>query len=93
MKYASTKVLRFEKTGLLDDLSIRELPIPTPAPGEVPMRVKAAAVNPSDAWSDWLREFPIQEFYAGERSNSLSVGRRSIAFPAFCCASRRSYRL
>ena len=42
------RALRFEKTGSLDDLSIRELPIPTPAAGEVLVRVKAAAVNPSD---------------------------------------------
>jgi NADPH:quinone reductase-like Zn-dependent oxidoreductase len=42
------RALRFEKTGSLDDLSIRELPIPTPAAGEVLVQVKAAAVNPSD---------------------------------------------
>lgn len=42
------RALRFEKTGSLDDLSIRELPMPTPAAGEVLVRVKAAAVNPSD---------------------------------------------
>ena len=42
------RALRFEKTGSLDELSIREVPIPTPAPGEVLVQVKAAAVNPSD---------------------------------------------
>ena len=42
------RALRFEKTGSLDDLSICELPMPTPAAGEVLVRVKAAAVNPSD---------------------------------------------
>jgi NADPH2:quinone reductase len=42
------RALRFEKTGSLDDLSIRELPMPTPAAGEVLVQVKAAAVNPSD---------------------------------------------
>jgi NADPH:quinone reductase-like Zn-dependent oxidoreductase len=42
------RALRFEKTGSLDELSIRELPMPTPAAGEVLVRVKAAAVNPSD---------------------------------------------
>ena len=40
--------LRFEKTGSLDDLSLRELPIPKPMAGEVLVQVKAAAVNPSD---------------------------------------------
>ena len=42
------RVLKFEKAGFLDELSIRELPIPTPIAGEVLVQVKAAAVNPSD---------------------------------------------
>jgi NADPH:quinone reductase len=42
------RALRFETTGSLDELSIRELPIPTPIAGEVLVQVKAAAVNPSD---------------------------------------------
>jgi NADPH:quinone reductase-like Zn-dependent oxidoreductase len=40
--------LRFEKTGSLDELSIRDIPVPRPATGEVLVQVKAAAINPSD---------------------------------------------
>jgi NADPH:quinone reductase-like Zn-dependent oxidoreductase len=40
--------LRFEKTGSLDELSIRDIPVPKPAAGEVLVQVKAAAINPSD---------------------------------------------
>lgn len=40
--------LRFDKTGSLDDLSLREVLVPVPAPGEVLVQVKAAAINPSD---------------------------------------------
>ena len=40
--------LRFEKTGSLDELGIRDIPMPRPAAGEVLVQVKAAAINPSD---------------------------------------------
>jgi NADPH:quinone reductase len=40
--------LRFERTGSLDELSIRDIPVPRPAVGEVLVQVKAAAINPSD---------------------------------------------
>lgn len=40
--------LRFEKTGSLDFLQVRDTPKPTPASGEVLVQIKAAAVNPSD---------------------------------------------
>jgi NADPH:quinone reductase-like Zn-dependent oxidoreductase len=42
------RALRFEKTGSLDELSIRDIPGPRPAAGEVLVQVKAAAINPSD---------------------------------------------
>jgi NADPH2:quinone reductase len=42
------RALRFHQTGLLDNLSIEEIPIPIPAAGEVLVQVKAAAINPSD---------------------------------------------
>lgn len=42
------RALRFEKTGSLDALTVQEVPMPKPGPGEVLVQVKAAAVNPSD---------------------------------------------
>jgi len=42
------RALRFERTGSLDELSIRDIPTPAPAAGEVLVQVKAAAINPSD---------------------------------------------
>ncbi len=43
------KSLRFQCFGDLSNLEIADLPIPTPAPGEVLVRVLASAINPSDA--------------------------------------------
>jgi NADPH:quinone reductase-like Zn-dependent oxidoreductase len=42
------KALRFENTGSLAGLAVQEVPIPIAKPSEVLIRVKAAAVNPSD---------------------------------------------
>lgn len=42
------RALRFEKTGSLDFLEVRDVPKPAPASGEVLVQVKAAAINPSD---------------------------------------------
>jgi NADPH:quinone reductase len=42
------RALRFHQTGSLDNLIIEEFPMPEPAPGEVLVQIKAAAVNPSD---------------------------------------------
>jgi NADPH:quinone reductase-like Zn-dependent oxidoreductase len=42
------QALRFEHTGSLDELRLRDLPVPEPAAGEVRVQVKAAAINPSD---------------------------------------------
>jgi NADPH:quinone reductase-like Zn-dependent oxidoreductase len=42
------RALRIEKLGSLDDLFLRDIPVPVPAAGEVLVQVKAAAVNPSD---------------------------------------------
>src|ERR1700760_2989578 len=42
------RALKFDQAGSLDDLHLEEVPLPTPAAGEVLVRVKAAAVNPSD---------------------------------------------
>ena len=42
------RAVRFHKTGDLEDLAVEEVPMPEPAPGEVLVQVKAAAINPSD---------------------------------------------
>jgi NADPH:quinone reductase len=42
------RALRFEKTGSIDQLVIKDIPTPIPGSGEVLVQVKAAAVNPSD---------------------------------------------
>jgi NADPH:quinone reductase len=42
------RALNFYQTGSLDYLRIEEVPQPNPAPGEVLVQVKAAAINPSD---------------------------------------------
>jgi NADPH:quinone reductase len=42
------RALRFEKTGSLDELAVRDVPVPRPGAGEVLVQVKAAAINPSD---------------------------------------------
>jgi NADPH:quinone reductase-like Zn-dependent oxidoreductase len=45
----SMKALRFDRTGSLDHLKIEEVPRPEPGPGCVLVKIKAAALNPSDA--------------------------------------------
>jgi NADPH:quinone reductase-like Zn-dependent oxidoreductase len=42
------RALRFHKSGALSELRVEEVPRPTPSAGEVLVRVRAAAVNPSD---------------------------------------------
>jgi NADPH:quinone reductase-like Zn-dependent oxidoreductase len=42
------KALRFSRTGSLDYLAVADVERPVPAPGEVLIRVQAAAINPSD---------------------------------------------
>ena len=42
------KALRFEKTGSLDELHVRDVATPDIADGEVLVQIKAAAINPSD---------------------------------------------
>jgi NADPH:quinone reductase len=42
------KGLYFRRTGSLDNLTVEELPMPTPDAGEVLVKITAAAINPSD---------------------------------------------
>jgi NADPH:quinone reductase len=42
------KALRIDRTGSLDALAIRDVPVPSAGPGEVRVSVEAAGVNPSD---------------------------------------------
>src|SRR6202023_686138 len=48
LKFSNMRALKFFQTGSLDNLRIEEVPVPTPAAGEVLVEVKAAAINPSD---------------------------------------------
>jgi NADPH:quinone reductase-like Zn-dependent oxidoreductase len=40
--------LRFHKTGDFAGLQVEQVPTPSPGPGELLVRVRAAAINPSD---------------------------------------------
>ena len=42
------RALKFYQTGSLDHLHVEEVSVPIPAAGEVLVKVKAAAINPSD---------------------------------------------
>jgi NADPH:quinone reductase-like Zn-dependent oxidoreductase len=43
------KAVRFDQYGPVDVLDVRDVPVPEPGPGEVLVRVKAAAINPGEA--------------------------------------------
>jgi NADPH:quinone reductase-like Zn-dependent oxidoreductase len=51
------RALRFHQKGDLASLRVEDVPTPTPPPGEVLVRVRAAAVNPSDV-KNVLGAFP-----------------------------------
>jgi NADPH:quinone reductase-like Zn-dependent oxidoreductase len=43
------KAVRFDRYGGIDELQVREVPRPVPAPGEVLIEVRAAGINPGEA--------------------------------------------
>lgn len=51
------KALQFDRSGSLDALTLREVDMPTPAAGEVLVKVEAAGINPSDI-KNVLGRFP-----------------------------------
>jgi len=51
------KALQFDRTGSLDALALRDVDMPTPATGEVLVKVHAAGINPSDI-KNVLGRFP-----------------------------------
>jgi NADPH:quinone reductase-like Zn-dependent oxidoreductase len=51
------KALRFDRTGSLDALALKEIPAPRPNPNEVVVEVRAAGLNPSDV-KNVLGRFP-----------------------------------
>ena len=59
------KAVRFEEYGGVDVLSVVEVPMPEPGPGQVLVRVKAAGINPGEAkirdgllHAQWPATFP-----------------------------------
>jgi NADPH:quinone reductase len=79
------RALRFEKTGSLDNLSVQEVPVPTPGAGEVLVQVKAAAVNPSDVKNvqgnmheTTLPRIPGRDFAGVVVSGSDELAGRSV---------------
>jgi NADPH:quinone reductase-like Zn-dependent oxidoreductase len=70
-----TKAVRFDRYGDIDVLEVRDVPRPTPGPGEVLVEVKAAAINPGEAMirrgalhDRWPATFP-----AGQGSDLAGV--------------------
>ena len=43
------KAVRFDEYGPVEVLDVRDVPVPEPGPGEVLIRVRAAAINPGEA--------------------------------------------
>jgi NADPH:quinone reductase-like Zn-dependent oxidoreductase len=87
--------VRFDHYGGLDVLHVVDVPRPTPGPGEVLVRVKAAAINPGEAkiregllHERWPATFPSGQGSdlagvveeLGEQVEGLSVGDEVIGF-------------
>ena len=49
MTATGARAVRFDRYGGREVLYVAEVPMPTPAPGEAVVEVKAAAINPGEA--------------------------------------------
>ena len=85
------RAVRFDHYGGRDVLYVADIPVPTPAPGEVVVAVRAAAINPGEATirsgameQRWPATFPSGEgsdlagvvYELGEGVDQFAVGRR-----------------
>ena len=76
------KAVRFDRYGDVDELDVREVVNPHAAPGQVVVRVRAAAVNPGDVYV--LRGLAEQAWALRARltGRPTDAARRSMTFPA-----------
>ncbi|QBD76610.1 NADP-dependent oxidoreductase [Ktedonosporobacter rubrisoli] len=94
MSHGMMRVAAIERFGDPEQLSIQKVPLPDPGPGQVRMRIAAAAVNPADLGMvtgvyRWKEEvsFPLVPGYdaagsvdaLGEGVSSFQVGDQVIA--------------
>lgn len=91
------KALAFEQHGMLDQVRLLELPRPVPAPGEVLLEVRSAALNRLDLWV--LEGWPSLRLKlphimgsdgagivaaVGEGVKHFQVGHRAAVNPTIC---------
>ncbi len=90
------KAIRFHAQGGVEVLKYEEAPEPSPGPGEVLLRVRAAAVNHLDIWVRQtlpgvrLPHIPGSDAagvieQVGEGVTSVRVGERVVAYPGLTC--------
>ena len=90
-----SRAVRFEQYGGVEVLDVVDVPMPTPAPGQVLVRVKAAGINPGEAkiregllHERWPSTFPSGQGsdlagvieQLGEGVTNLSVGDEVLGF-------------